>query len=130
MMFEPGAYGGQQGYWCWPLRTMNWTAGLVYLVAVPAAWRFRQRPGVVLLGLCFLVTFAIVTIIPGSPDFWDPFWWASMATSPAVIMTGLCFAALVGWRRHSLWVLAALLGWLLVATTRTLTEVPFSWVTC
>jgi 4-amino-4-deoxy-L-arabinose transferase-like glycosyltransferase len=130
MRFDPYAFGGQEGYWCWPLRTMSWIAGVVYLVSAAVAWRFRQSPGIVLLELCFLVTFAIVTVTPGSQFFWDPYWWAAMAVAPAVILTGLCFDQLVRWRTGSVWLLAGLVGWLLLTTARTLTQVPFNYLTC
>jgi hypothetical protein len=53
-----------------------------------------------------------------------------MAVAPAVILTGLCFDQLVRWRTGSIWLLAGLVGWLLLTTARTLTRVPFNYLTC
>ena len=129
MIFEPDALGGLSGYWCWPLRTMHWVAGGLYLFATAWACRFRQRPGVFLLELCFSVTVLAVTLTPGK-EVWDPFWWAAMAMIPAVILSGLYINQCVNRDHRSVWVFTPLLVWLLLRTIQTLMEVPFSIEDC
>ena len=124
MMVDPNVLGGRSEYWWWPNRTMYWVAGLLYLYCTLWAWRFRRKPIVLLLQLAFLVTVLVVTVMPGKQRF-DPFWWASMAMSPAIILSGLYLSEWVRRTRRSLWVIVPLLVWLLGRTVQTLSGVPF-----
>jgi 4-amino-4-deoxy-L-arabinose transferase-like glycosyltransferase len=124
MFFKPEAYGGHDDYWCWPLRTMHWVAGALYLAAVAWSWRWRRDSRVWLLLLTFGVVFLIVTMIKGK-DVWDPFWWAAMAMAPAVALAGLCIANSIAHTRRMVWVWIPMVAWLLFHTIMTLRAVPF-----
>jgi 4-amino-4-deoxy-L-arabinose transferase-like glycosyltransferase len=128
MWFEPAALGGE-GYWCWPLRTIHWVAGLVYFGATLWATRRLTRPGFPLLVLCSAVTLGVVTLTRGQ-DYWDPFWWAAMALSPSVILAGILFDAWSASRRVVHWALLALVVGLLVRTSLVLRDVPFHVADC
>jgi hypothetical protein len=103
---------------------MHWVAGLLYLYCTFWAWRFRQKPIVLLLQLAFLVTVLVVTLTPGGNRF-DPFWWASMAMSPAIIFSGLYFREWIWQTHNSLWFIVPLLVWLLAKTIHTMNGVPW-----
>lgn len=115
MMAEPDILGGTDRYWCWPLRTVHWAAGVLYLFATVWALRFWRQPAVLLLQLCFWVTVFAVSLMPGQ-DYWDPFWWASMAISPAVAFSGVYLSEWTRGRIQRVSVAALLLAWLLVRT--------------
>lgn len=123
--FNPDVFGGNNDYWGWPLRTMYWLAGLLYLYCTVWAWRFRQRPIVLLLHLVFLVTFLFVTVMPGGESRFDPFWWAAMAMSPSILFTGLYFNEWTRRTTNSLWIILPLLIWFLVKTMHTIQGVPY-----
>lgn len=124
MMFDPGVFGGPVDYWGWPLRTMYWVAGALYLGCAVWALRFRGRPLAAALLCAFWVTMVVVTLIPG--DRFDPFWWASLASSPAILFTALRFTE---WSRRFpavTSVLGLLVAWFLARTLLTVQAVPYS----
>lgn len=125
MWFKPEVLGGVKSYWCWPLRTVHWVAGVLYFAAIIWAWRRRREPAVLLVLLFLCVTFLAVSLMPGQA-FWDPFWWAAMTISPAVALAGVLLGTLTRRSPRSLWLVLPLMTWLTVRTvSQQMTEYCF-----
>ena len=60
--------------------------GMLYLVAVIAAWRPADE-GARLLAAVFGTVFVAASVVEGAKAF-DPFWWGALSFLPAVLLTG------------------------------------------